>query len=128
MVIRLQYILARSWPTGSIKLRQRPVWRREDHPRPAGKGENARLQSVLYAVGRRGAGTEGPLQAQGFYAVVKGIADIGVPGAFESRNDHHYDWPDFRIYRRNKRETIPLVCPPIVDCRTQPTRRNHGTS
>lgn len=22
------------------------------------------------------------------------------------------DWEDFRVYRRNKRETIPLLCPP----------------
>ncbi len=22
------------------------------------------------------------------------------------------DWRDFRIYRRNKRETIPVICPP----------------
>ena len=22
------------------------------------------------------------------------------------------DWEDFRVYRRNKRETIPLICPP----------------
>jgi hypothetical protein len=25
------------------------------------------------------------------------------------------DREDFRVYRRNKRETIPLICPPFVD-------------
>lgn len=48
---------------------------------------------------------------------MKGIADTGFLVAFANRGDAHHDWAvalagDFRVYRRNKRETIPLICPP----------------
>ena len=63
---------------------------------------------------------------------MKGIADTGFLVAFVNRADEHHDWAvsiaeqvtesghrvitvdrqDFRVYRRNKRDTIPLICPP----------------
>ena len=65
---------------------------------------------------------------------MKAIADTGFLVAFANRNDAHHDWAMslaervselyprhsvitvdrevFRVYRRNKRETIPLICPP----------------
>ena len=68
---------------------------------------------------------------------MRGIADTGFLVAFANRNaDRQLDladlclvrmselYPvhsvltvdraDFRVYRRNKRETIPLVCPPAL--------------
>jgi hypothetical protein len=37
--------------------------------------------------------------------------------AFVSRRDAHHEWelsvePQLSVYRRNKRESIPLICPP----------------
>ena len=65
---------------------------------------------------------------------MKGIADTGFLVAFANRNDRRPDladlclvrmselYPrhsvitvdrgDFRVYRRKKREAIPLICPP----------------
>ena len=55
---------------------------------------------------------------------MKGIADTGFLVAFANRGDRHHEWAvrvaegvtepllTFRVYRRNKRETIPLICPP----------------
>ena len=52
---------------------------------------------------------------------MKAIADTGFLVAFANRNDRHLhprhsvvtvDREDFRVYRRNKREAIPLICPP----------------
>ena len=50
---------------------------------------------------------------------MRGIADSGFLVAFANRSDPRHsvltvDRADFRVYRRNKRETIPLICPPAL--------------
>jgi hypothetical protein len=46
---------------------------------------------------------------------MKGIADLCLIRMSEL-NPRHFvitvDRTDFRVYRRNKREMIPLICPP----------------
>ena len=49
---------------------------------------------------------------------MRGIADTGFLVVFANRNGLHpghsvltAERADFRVYRRNKRETIPLICP-----------------
>ena len=67
------------------------------------------------------------LDAQGIFPVLKGIADRGFLVAFSNADDKHHQWAaqlaagvtepllnrkGFQVYRRNKRESIPLLCPP----------------
>jgi hypothetical protein len=51
---------------------------------------------------------------------VRGIADTGflclvrIGELYPGHSVLTVDRTDFRIYRRNKREAIPLICPPAL--------------
>lgn len=98
-----------------------------DCARALAKGQSRSWQPPVHEARRRGARPPDAVPPQGFLRVVKGIADTGFLVAFVNRADEHHDWAvsiaeqvtvitvdrqDFRVYRRNKRETIPLICPP----------------
>lgn len=61
-----------------------------------GEGKGEHLEPGVHAAGGRREGIQGPLVPEGLLSIVKGIADTGF----------------FPVYRRNKREAIPLIWPP----------------
>src|ERR1035437_9578786 len=101
-----------------------------DCARALAKGQSRSAQPPVYAAGRRGPRPPDAVPPQGFLRVVKGIAEtlalryadrhpdladlclIRLSELFPGHSVITVDRQDFRVYRRNKREMIPLICPP----------------
>ena len=84
--------------------------------------ERAKAGSPRQSFMRLAGSVRGPRELssrKGVRAFVRGIADSGFLVAFANRSDPRHsvltvDRAAFRVYRRNKRDTIPLICPPAL--------------